>query len=103
MSWPLQRVDTTTFAQMDTYPEEKKEPDVEVMSIRSEGDSTQVVGSADMFDENGNVRLIPVRLAFTPWPGKEAIKLTSRCPDAHIRSKRYTFSLHVVSHIATVD
>ncbi|KAG6361451.1 hypothetical protein INS49_009678 [Diaporthe citri] len=60
MSWPLQRVDTNTFAQMDTYPEDKKEPDVEVMSIRSDGDSTQVVGSADMFDENGNLRLIPM-------------------------------------------
>lgn len=64
MSWPLQRVDTNTFAQMNTYPEDKKEPDVEVMSIRSDGDSTQVVGSADMFDENGNVRLIPVREPF---------------------------------------
>lgn len=63
MSWPLQRVDT--FAQMDTYPEDKKEPDVEVMSIRSDGDSTQVVGSADMFDENGNVRLIPVCLLYS--------------------------------------
>lgn len=63
MSWPLQRVDTNTFAQMDSYPEDKKEPDVEVMSVRSDGDSTQVVGSADMFDENGNLRLIPVR-----WP-----------------------------------
>lgn len=63
MSWPLQRVDTNTFAQMDSYPEDKKEPDVEVMSMRSgsDGDSTQVVGSADMFDENGNLRLIPVR------------------------------------------
>lgn len=61
MSWPLQRVDTNTFVQMDSYPEDKKEPDVEVMSIRSDGDSTQVVGSADMFDENGNLRLIPVR------------------------------------------
>ena len=60
MSWPLQRVDPSTFAQMETYPEDKKEPDVEVMSIRSDGDSTQVVGSADMFDENGNMRLIPV-------------------------------------------
>lgn len=61
MSWPLQRVDNNTFVQMDSYPEDKKEPDVEVSSIRSDGDSTQVVGSADMFDENGNLRLIPVR------------------------------------------
>lgn len=65
MSWPLQRVDNNTFVQMDSYPEDKKEPDVEVMSIQSGGDSTQVVGSADMFDENGNLRLIPVRSSST--------------------------------------
>lgn len=85
MSWPLQRVDTNTFAQMDSYPEDKKEPDVEVMSVRSDGDSTQVVGSADMFDENGNLRLIPVR---RPSSAEETARLTLRCADALIRSKR---------------
>lgn len=43
------------------YADEKSQADVEVSSIRRGGDSIeQVVGSADMFDENGNIRLIPV-------------------------------------------
>lgn len=32
----------------------------EVSSVHSGSETSQVVGSADMFDENGNIRLIPV-------------------------------------------
>lgn len=104
MSWPLQRVDTSTFAQMDTYPEDRKEPDVEVMSIRSDGDSTQVVGSADMFDENGNVRLIPVCWLLTaPRLGKESTKLTFSLFRCLHQIQRVSLLTMVVSQGGMVD
>lgn len=52
------------YEQSRYYGNEKgKENDVEVhemSSVHSGSDASQVVGSADMFDENGNLRLIPV-------------------------------------------
>lgn len=57
------------YEQSRYYRDEKMDPHVEVSdvsSIRSGSDSAQVVGSADMFDENGNIRLIPVRLPQVP-------------------------------------
>lgn len=65
VSWPLARVNMESmYEQSRRYRDEKKDPYVEihdVSSIRSGNESSQVVGSADMFDENGNIRLIPVR------------------------------------------
>lgn len=62
MSWPLARLDSQEESEHSRYyGDEKKEAEVEVTSISSGGgDSTQIIGSSDMFDEHGNLRLIPV-------------------------------------------
>lgn len=65
MSWPLTRVNTTGVGDGSQYEDRNKKNgwDVEVTevsSIHSGSEKSQVVGSADMFDENGNIRLIPV-------------------------------------------
>lgn len=65
MSWPLTRMNMEAmYEESPRYRDEKRGPNIEVndvSSIRSGSESSQVVGSADMFDENGNIRLIPVR------------------------------------------
>ncbi|KAJ4424439.1 hypothetical protein N0V82_000961 [Gnomoniopsis sp. IMI 355080] len=66
MSWPLVRLNTQEDPdQSRFYNDEKKDVDVEVNSIRSSGsgDESQVIGSSNMFDENGNIRLIPMPTA----------------------------------------
>lgn len=62
MSWPLARLDSQGDPhQSQYYLDEKKEVNVDVASISSSGgDDSQIIGSSNMFDENGNVRLIPV-------------------------------------------
>lgn len=61
MSWPLVRVNTQGDPNESRYyGDEKKDVDVEVTSIRSNGGDSQIIGSSEMFDENGNIRLIPV-------------------------------------------
>lgn len=65
MSWPLVRVNTQGDPnQSRYYADEKKDVDVEVTSVRSGGDDSQIIGSSEMFDENGNIRLIPVSSGF---------------------------------------
>lgn len=66
VSWPLTRLnsESTYERQSRYYRDEKRDPDVEIndlSTISSRSESSQIVGSADMFDENGNIRLIPVR------------------------------------------
>lgn len=61
MSWPLVRVNTQGDPnQSRYYADEKKDVNVEVNSIRSGGGDSQIIGSSELFDENGNIRLIPV-------------------------------------------
>lgn len=53
------------------YRNEKRQANVEVHDVpvspvRSKGDAAQVVGSSDIFDENGNIRLIPVCIVYLP-------------------------------------
>lgn len=62
MSWPLVRVNTQEDPNHSRYyADEKNDVDVEVNSIRSGGGGdSQIIGSSEMFDENGNIRLIPV-------------------------------------------
>lgn len=60
-SWPLQRVSSedTDYDTGRYDNDEKKDMVVETRSIS--GDSTsEVIGSTDIFDEFGNIRLIPV-------------------------------------------
>lgn len=61
MSWPLHRVSSedTEYETDQYYNGEKKDVVVETRSIS--GDSTsEVIGSTEIFDEYGNIRLIPV-------------------------------------------
>lgn len=55
MSWPLNRVPTED----SYYTDEKKDAVIETRSLSSEA-SSEVIGSTDIFDEYGNIRLIPV-------------------------------------------
>lgn len=55
MSWPLHRV----ASEDSYYPDEKRDAIVETRSIGGESVS-EVIGSTDIFDEYGNIRLIPV-------------------------------------------
>lgn len=72
MSWPLTRVNMdNAYEASGYYRDEKRQVDVEVHDVpvspvQSKGDAAQVVGSSDIFDENGNIRLIPVRIAHLP-------------------------------------
>lgn len=64
--WPLTKVNAEQMdGQSRPFGDEKeKQTDVELnegSSVHSGSDASQVVGSADLFDENGNIRLIPVR------------------------------------------
>lgn len=72
MSWPLTRVHAdNAYDDSGYYRDEKRQHDVEVHDVpvspaRSGSEAAQVVGSADIFDENGNIRLIPVRTRRIP-------------------------------------
>lgn len=88
MSWPLVRLNTQDDPdQSRFYNDEKKDLDVEVTSISSRGDDSQVIGSSNMFDENGNIRLIPVSglvQGLLLW----TLSLIKSSSDAHSESER---------------
>lgn len=61
MSWPLQRVESEDSTYDVARYDSNKEMIVETTSISSGSDSSpEVIGSTDIFDEFGNIRLIPV-------------------------------------------
>lgn len=74
MSWPLERFqsaqsDDANYETGRYYVDEKKDPDAETSSIASEAVSnsaSEVIGSTDIFDEYGNIKLIPVSLMMIP-------------------------------------
>lgn len=88
MSWPLVRVNTQGDAnQSRYYADEKKDVDVEVNSVRSGGDESQIIGSSEMFDENGNIRLIPVSGALIQGAATNVVADRLHHLDAHGESK----------------
>lgn len=62
MSWPLHNVESedSNYETGRYYGEEKRDVEVEVTSVHSSESGSEVIGSTDIFDEYGNIRLIPV-------------------------------------------
>lgn len=62
-SWPLVRIASRDDGEESRYYADRKEAvtTVEESSVHSSGtEVTQIIGSSDIFDEYGNIKLIPV-------------------------------------------